>query len=1729
MAEFAFGRSAEQELTTPYTQQFYPVLGVLNGPWTNAENMTSYGRQVARSILKYFRGGDSSEHTENVGDRARSEHIASGWDPVGAARGPRWQTASFDRVDDIPRRKSRTQGIVCDLSPRSSTSELQGDGLMTPKWVERQQRRPATVVSLHTLQDGTDTRLSEEMARNRVCLAAFGVSYTAVVIVNRGASEDGTEARLSAIMQRGGLEQAQFAVCRPGSGPQFQAFLNELERGLFARAAAFYANAFVHTQAKLALLPQLPLPDRPEDPASVYEIMQGDSAAQALSARLLGDTSVVQRFSRYLPVRGWLVRYHFKLGVAAECAGDRDTAQRCMWLAYVHAAAFVGEIASGAYLPAEGGTPSDGWMWALNGGDGDGQRARSLRMFGQRWDELLVLLDALHVRLVRGWIYQSLDISALRATQASAGTSGGWPYAFGGSSQRFNVTPVNRSGPPAPVPISPGGPSPTSASSPAGSVGGNSTLDALVLSVHAGEVNAATEQLMTAERTRRANGGRPTVHFLALGSETRDIDLLPAPDARTFGWWPLGGFYAVIDFGRSGQQTPTRRGLVLNSARDVNCVTSLLPTDTAYDVCLALAGRQCAEHVLLLARVLKQSGFGEESSYFWARIERQYTSQAALYVLAASHGMSFARALSRATMRLDSGTAQTSNVLVGSLRQPRPRASSVLLDRMESAPVVGRARAPSTAFAGFAFDQALGGIYAVVEPKKPAVATMPSGSGDSLFPLWMWPENASYLFRAAALASLKRSRQLHTELSIYMPEADAVGDKPQRVFSANPGVENTYVATWLASERSDSNRAAHRTCQLLASALACVGESRATSAAREIAAQSDDVDALVELITQEPSAIGSHFYLYLASELAEVYAESDRHGLALRIFGLLAERFRAEGWAQLTAHALQWTVKCAMAVDDRVAAVRAMLELLSPQLATSAERLSAETDLLKLAVGVANVVVDMSQIYSPILCHAQWRHWDLGSSNKMHFQVAIDCRALQHSLPLTSLKVEFNDPHFNVCVDSETQMCVDDVSFASSDSVVRVFDLEASGSGVLELKHGCVSVFQGAVVFGSDSAVPPNGMLAIDAVTACVGGTGDGQAVDLRLKWPTCAPAQANDSAFDDALAEDALAHIEKLLLSNIGVARVCGSALGQKGGLKLNMLPTDADVPALRRAVRITGPASSLAEERRWLHTIGARWVQMPAPPLLTMCAEPGFSAYSRCRVLKLPKSAPVLELHIPSVAAQAPAYIGETFPVQIKVRNVHQKRVLAGVSVDVQLVTVDPDGSSTDLRLLQEKPADVVGALPWLQQNIDDDANTREIRGLECGDLQPQAVHMLTVYVRIPGSALHGAERPSAASPSVTAVRCTARYGEETVMTQASIPVVRPLYAEAKVLETHVSAPAHVETDSPSTEGEYRFRRAVRVRLGNSGPWDVNIEDVKLHTVPNTGMHVSVAGSTASTQDTLLQTGTHQDHVIWLDVRTSDVLRAPSTAWPGWLQVQWRRHPHGAVCVTRLWLRPLELLRRCVQVTLQTPNVARVGHALCVSYRVLNATRRLQTMDVAMHASDAFVFAGQRRATLHVLPGHEAQLQYNMLPLCASLGNMVGWVPLPRLDVRLARNVQNRPGSALSGSRTSMSGPRMSGTQVHGATPPPTRKASAVVLGPTAHVAQETVAALAGVNTGDLSPALAAACASMVPELVDCTGAESDFESDVEDLPPVAATGGDVDEVVRYDQTSIFCMPAA
>ncbi|KAJ2710233.1 Trafficking protein particle complex subunit 11 [Coemansia spiralis] len=127
---------------------------------------------------------------------------------------------------------------------------------------------------------------------------------------------------------------------------------------------------------------------------------------------------------------------------------------------------------------------------------------------------------------------------------------------------------------------------------------------------------------------------------------------------------------------------------------------------------------------------------------------------------------------------------------------------------------------------------------------------------------------------------------------------------------------------------------------------------------------------------------------------------------------------------------------------------------------------------------------------------------------------------------------------------------------------------------------------------------------------------------------------------------------------------------------------------------------------------------------------------------------------------------------------------------------------------------------------------------------------------------------------------------------------------------------------------------------------------------------------------------------HVFVLDVLTTDVVRVPGTVSPGTLEVLWRRAAGGgAPVLTRMWLPPLELIHKRVQVEAEfsTP-VACVGQPLAVCYRVLNPTRRVHSIEAAMHASDSFAYAGTRRTVLNLLPGHVGLLRFNMVPLAAA-----------------------------------------------------------------------------------------------------------------------------------------------
>ncbi|KAJ2332167.1 hypothetical protein GGI00_002912, partial [Coemansia sp. RSA 2681] len=829
---------------------------------------------------------------------------------------------------------------------------------------------------------------------------------------------------------------------------------------------------------------------------------------------------------------------------------------------------------------------SPGWLWPLNGGDADGARAHSLRMFGPRWDEALQLLDALHVRVARAWMT---------------------------------------------------GPTPSSSSPSSG------PLDALVFSVHAGECSAATERLMDAERSRRRlqRQAFPTadslpsspcdapVFYVALGSEPADADLMQPPaaaaaaDDTACAWWPLGGHYSGVV------------GLLEKSAR--------------YDMRLSLAARHCAQHVAALAQVLAGAGFGAHSSYFWATVGRQHANHAALYAMAMANGVDFARAFDSAcTVAADPMLLQQPAIDVGVLRRPFAVAASSKQSDSHyplSSDIRGgdhQLHKLSSAFAAFAFDPVVasgggsgGGISAVV-----AVV----GSRDNKQrPLWIWPRTAAALHQAAAYSSLQQHRQLCAEKRTYSATEKSVGET--RVFSANPGVENTYASVWLASSdrlKGGDASLVVATRQIFA-AMACI--------------HPEETEAVVEA---NISSAGRQ-YLCLASQLAEIYVESaERVSEALKIFQALAQRFRDERWTALTRHALQWVVRCAK--DDRHAALPATIELMSMSCGQQPQQQPQLLDFDDSA-GL-RIDVDMTRIYSPVTCHAHWRHWQLAAidgSRTMAFQVVLDCRSLTQPLRLCELNVEFSDPRYSLRLnDNRGEHAEEEEEAAMSNGGVRFCDVRTAQLCNLELVPGLTLVLEGCVDIGVDA----DSVLVLVGVSAVVDGSNGG----LRLVWPTCAqPSSAATAtavtAIDSGDGEQGgFSHMEALLAARTAISRIHDPLLLTRHGRqsKSHIAAVNySEHAAVSRATTVSGPSSSVPTNQRWWLPASLTWQSLPSPPLQLSSGEkeeeeekePAFSAYSRCRVLGLPSTpaSPGIIVTMPSVGERAPAYCGETFAVEI------------------------------------------------------------------------------------------------------------------------------------------------------------------------------------------------------------------------------------------------------------------------------------------------------------------------------------------------------------------------------------------------------------------------------------------------------------------------------------------------
>ncbi|RZC34292.1 trafficking protein particle complex subunit 11 [Asbolus verrucosus] len=219
--------------------------------------------------------------------------------------------------------------------------------------------------------------------------------------------------------------------------------------------------------------------------------------------------------------------------------------------------------------------------------------------------------------------------------------------------------------------------------------------------------------------------------------------------------------------------------------------------------------------------------------------------------------------------------------------------------------------------------------------------------------------------------------------------------------------------------------------------------------------------------------------------------------------------------------------------------------------------------------------------------------------------------------------------------------------------------------------------------------------------------------------------------------------------------------------------------------------------------------------------------------------------------------------------------------------------------------------------------------------------------------------------------------------------VPIVKPFDINTKFLSTLM------EEISQFYVGE---EIGVMPTLRCLSPWPIIIESTSIEfSTPFKSLENNVISRLANMKLENKEVGVE----LFLAVceQSSD-----SNVTVGQYIVKWRRE-NGLSTTSQLtiigypseWI-PLEL-KMCV------PAHGLVRTPLLINYHLYNRSHQLLQLDVAMEASEAFMYAGYKQFSVSVLPDSVKTIQYNLYPLIA------GSVALPKLILTIPENNSEVP----------------------------------------------------------------------------------------------------------------------
>ncbi|CDO69602.1 hypothetical protein BN946_scf184875.g5 [Trametes cinnabarina] len=374
-------------------------------------------------------------------------------------------------------------------------------------------------------------------------------------------------------------------------------------------------------------------------------------------------------------------------------------------------------------------------------------------------------------------------------------------------------------------------------------------------------------------------------------------------------------------------------------------------------------------------------------------------------------------------------------------------------------------------------------------------------------------------------------------------------------------------------------------------------------------------------------------------------------------------------------------------------------------------------------------------------------------------------------------------------------------------------------------------------------------------------------------------------------------------------------------------------------------------------------------------------------------------------AISLDGPAYIGEEFPIEIRIVNEDDREL--DVVLDVLL-----------------QPTEIDEAVNYVE--IDDQRSSSLLKAIACGVLAPGSSVVKKLYLTnagTPGERVidisvqsHSTvQPPTPVSPNTpTSFSASTLVDRTETLRTIMVSAVSPVKIEHAVVYKRVTGSqpglADLATFEPGTRDEGAAVEAiVTSTISVVAPSGLVIESLRFHRKNNA--RAEVIGCSVDQEDLSGEwlSGDELCEKCRISVVPDERHPEQPTSSPGEYEIVWRRllsdGSHGLRSTTRLPLPSLIPPSDGLIALIDAPTVAHLHAPIPLRLTVRNRhPTRTATVTVQLEAdssADAFVVAGLRHGRVPLLlPGQEESMTWNLIPV------ECGVVKLPRFKVLDRRN---------------------------------------------------------------------------------------------------------------------------